>query len=149
MKKLDTPLFNNSCGKIFQDKLVLASANREEEIEFEDIKKIKFGVTTSIKSLMWALLPSSIFVLLYLERNKLDSAMFFLLSFIAIAITTVSLIMADKSYYLLIKLEEGLNIRVRVAVDNKKDAKKFMDIANRKISKSKRVTPLRVVSNAA
>ena len=149
MKKLDTPLFNNSCGKIFQDKLVLASANREEEIEFEDIKKIKFGVTTSIKSLMWALLPSSIFVLLYLERNKLDSAMFFLLSFIAIAITTVSLIMADKSYYLLIKLEEGLNIRVRVAVDNKKDAKKFMDIANRKISKSKRPMPLRVVSNAA
>ena len=126
MKKLETPVFNNSCGKIFNDKIVLASSHREDELAFEDVKKVKFGMTTSLKSLMWALLPSSIFVLLYLERQKLDSSIFFLLSFVAIGISVFSLIMADKSYYILFKTNDDLNVKVKVSVDNKKDAKKFV-----------------------
>lgn len=149
MKKLDTPLFNNSCGKIFNDKIVLASANKEDEIELDEIKRVKFGLTVSVKSLMWALLPSSIFVLLYLERAKLDSIMFFLLSFVAIGITVTAVIMAEKSCYLLIKLHDGINIRVRVAIDNKKDAKKFAEIVNKRISKVRREMPLKVVAKAA
>lgn len=148
MKTLEMPVFNNSCGKIFNDKIVLASAHREDEIDLEDIKKLKFGVTTSLKTIMWTLLPSSIFVLLYMERRMLDSAMFFLLAFVSIAITVVSLVMAEKSYFVLIKMHDGFTVRIRVAVDNKKDAKKFTDMCNKKLAKSKR-EDLRVVRTAA
>lgn len=149
MKKLEMPLFNNSCGKIFHDKIVLASAHREDEIDFEDIKSFRFGMTTSIKSVMWALLPSSIFVLLYMEREKLDAAIFFLLSFVAIAITVVSLVMAEKSYFILIKTNDGFNIRVRVALDNKKDAKKFVEMCTKRKVKNKKAPSLRVVKPEA
>ena len=144
------PLFNNSCGKLFNDKIVLASAHREEEIEFKEIKKIKFGFNISLKSVMWALMPSSIFVLLYLQRAMLDGAMFILLSFVAIGISVFSVVMAEKSYYVLIKLKGGQNVRVRVSVDNKKDAKKFADLAIKTLSRASRSNAgLKVVKEAA
>ncbi|RYJ41593.1 hypothetical protein [Flavobacterium beibuense] len=150
MKKLEMPLFNNSCGKLFNDKIVLASAHREEEIEFKEIKKIKFGFNVSLKSVMWALMPSSIFVLLYLQRAMLDGAMFILLSFVAIGISVFSVVMAEKSYYVLIKLRGGQNVKVRVSVDNKKDAKKFADMAIKRLSRVSGSTGgLKVVKEAA
>ncbi len=144
------PVFNNSCGKIFNDKVILASAHREDELAFEDIKKVKFGINTSIKSIMWALMPSSIFVLLYLERQKLDSAIFFLLSFIAIGISVFSLVMAEKSYYIRFRTKDGYNVKVKVAVDNKKDAKKFAEMCAKRLSRrSAGATGMKVVKDAA
>ena len=149
MNKLETPLFNNSCGKIFKDKIILASKTREDEVEFDDIKKVRFGITTSLKSVMWALLPSSIFVLLYMERKKLDSPIFFLLSFVAIAITVVALVMAEKSYYIHIRMSDGLNLRVRVSPDNKKDAKKFAELCVKTMARAKSTAHLKVVKSEA
>ncbi len=128
----------------------MASAHREDEIALQDIKRVKFGMNTSVKSLMWALMPSSIFVLLYLERQKLDSAIFYLLSFVAIGISVFSMVMAEKSYYVLFKMHDGLNIKVKVAVDNKKDAKKFSDMCTKRLSKSRATASgLKVVKDAA
>lgn len=150
MKNLEMPLFNNSCGKLFNDKIVLASSHKEDEIDLKEVKKIKFGFNVSLKSIMWALMPSSIFVLLYLQRQMLDTSMFFLLSFVAIGISVFSVVMAEKSYYVLIKLRDGENVRVRVSVDNKKDAKKFADMAIKALGRiSRSAAGLKVVKDAA
>jgi hypothetical protein len=45
-------------------------------------------------------------------------------------------------------MHDGFNVRVRVAVDNKKDAKKFVEMCTKKLNKSKRES-LRVVRTAA
>lgn len=150
MKKLEMPLFNNSCGKLFNDKIILASAHRENEIEFKEVKKIKFGMNTDLKSIMWALMPTSIFVLLYMQRNMLDAPMFFLLSFVVIGISVFTVAMSEKSYYVLVKMRDGENLKLRVSSDNKKDAKKFVEMSIKRHSRySRSGSSLKVVKEAA
>ena len=149
MNNLEIPLFNNSCGKIFNDSIILATKNREDKINFNDIKKVKFGITASFKSIIWALLPSSIFVLLYMERKELDSAIFFLLSFVSLAFTILALVMTEKNHYINVKLNEGLNVRINVSADHRKDAKKFVELCRKNMQKAKKAPGLKILKPAA
>lgn len=126
-----SPLFNNSCGKIFNDKVILASPNRESHVKFDSIEKLEFKTRVSFKSLLWVLISSSFFLILYLERN-LDGWLYALISAVALGFTILSLIMVEKNHHIMLQLNDGSRTRINVAKDNKKDAKKFVAIAKKK-----------------
>lgn len=125
------PLFNNSCGKIFSDKVILASPNRENHVKFESIDKLEFKTQVSFKSLLWVLISASFFVLLYLERN-LEGWLYAIIGAVALGFTVLSLIMVEKNHLIMLHLNDGSKTRINVAKDNMKDAKKFVAIAKKK-----------------
>lgn len=122
------PLFNNSCGKIFKDKVILASPNRENHIKFDNINKLEFVTRVNFKSLLWVLISSSFFFILYLERN-LEGWIYFLIFAVALGFTILSLAMVEKNYHILLRLNDGSQKKISVSKDNKKDAKKFVAVA--------------------
>lgn len=122
------PLFNNSCGKIFKDKVILASPNRENHVKFDNIEKLEFVTRVSFKSLLWVLISSSFFFILYLERN-LEGWIYFLIFAVALGFTVLSLAMVEKNYHILLRLNDGSEKKISVSKDNKKDAKKFVSVA--------------------
>jgi len=119
------PLFNNSCGKIFRDRIIFASSNRENKIEADSIERVKFVGRVSLKSLLWVGISSSFFGILYLERN-LDGWMYALISIVALAFTVLSLVMLEMNYHILLQMKDGSEKRITVTKDNKKDARKFV-----------------------
>lgn len=123
-----SPVFNNSCGKIFNDKVILASSHRENHVRFDAIQKLEFVTKIDYKSLLWVLISSSFFLILYLERN-LEAWLFVIIGLVALSFTVLSLIMVEKNYQILVHLNDGSKTRINVAKDNKKDAKKFVAIA--------------------
>jgi len=125
------PLFNNSCGKIFSDKVILASPNRENHVKFESIEKLEFKTQVSFNSLLWVLISSSFFMILYLERN-LDIWLYAIIGAVAFGFTVLSLIMLEKNHHIMLHLNDGSTTKINVAKDNMKDAKKFVDIAKKK-----------------
>ncbi|MNK24473.1 hypothetical protein D3C87_427790 [compost metagenome] len=125
------PLFNNSCGKVFKDKVILASPNRENHIKFDNIKKLEFVTRISFNSLLWVLISCSFFFILYLERN-LEGWIYFLIFAVALGFTILSLVMVEKNYHILLRLNDGSEKKITVSKDNKKDAKKFVAVAMKK-----------------
>ena len=97
------PLFNNSCGKIFNDRIILASPHRENHVKFESVQKFEFVTRISIKSLLWVLISSSFFFILYLERN-LEGWIFSIIALIALGFTILSLVMVEKNYQILVHM---------------------------------------------
>jgi ABC-type lipoprotein release transport system permease subunit len=119
------PLFNNSCGKIFGDKIVLASSNNENQIKSESIARLEFVGRVSLKSLFWVAISSSFFGILYLERN-LDGWMYFLIFILALFFTVLSLIMVERNYHILLLMKDGTKRTISVDKSNKKDARNFV-----------------------
>src|SRR4051812_2561571 len=97
------PLFNNSCGKIFSDKVILASPTRENHVKFESIEKMEFKTQVSFKSLLWVLISSSFFGILYLERN-LEGWLYAIIGMVALGFTVLSLIMVERNYHIMLRL---------------------------------------------
>lgn len=125
------PLFNNSCGKVFKDKVILASPNRENHIKFDAIARLEFVTRVSLKSLLWVFVSSSFFLILYLERN-LEGWLYAMIFLVAIGFTVLSLVMVERNYHILLLMNDGSKKRIVVSKDNKKDAKKFVAVAMKK-----------------
>ena len=119
------PLFNNSCGKIFRDKVIFASSHRENKIKSDSIERVSFVGRVSLKSLLWVGISSSFFGIMYLERN-LDLWMYAIIGIVALAFTILSLAMLEMNYHILLEMKDGSEKRISVTKDNKKDARKFV-----------------------
>lgn len=135
MEKLEVPLYFNSCGKIFDDKVIFASAYKENIFYVNDIAKVSMKTRFGFKSLISMLLPFGLLGILYLEKN-LD----FFVQAITVVIMLIFLVVAfvntEAKYYIILHLKSTKNVKIKISKSNKKDAGKFVKRAQEHIDTS-------------
>lgn len=119
------PLYFNSCGKIFDDKVIFASAYKENIFYVNDIAKVSMKTRLGFKSVLSLFLPFGLLGILYLE-NSLD----FFVQAITVALMLIFLVVAfintEAKYYIILHLKNTRNVKIKISKSNKKDAGKFV-----------------------
>ncbi len=141
MEKLEVPLYFNSCGKIFEDRLIFASAYKENIFDVSDIGKVSMRKKLGFKSVLSLLLPFGLVGILYLERD-LD----FIVQAITVVLTLIFFIVAfvntEMKYYIILQLKSTKNVKIRISKSNKKDAGKFVEKAKSVIENAEMHQPV-------
>ena len=135
MTTLELPQFSNSCGKVFADKIILASANKESEVPLKDIKKASFTSRPHNKSLFFIALPAMLFVFPFFSGEE-DTFINIVFIALGILLMVVSITQANRKHTLNVKLASGSTIGINVWEGNLKDAKKFTSMVNSKLTKT-------------
>jgi len=120
----DSPIFANTCGKLFKDTVVFASPSKETVLPVNTIKKIAFrkGVTTG--SLLFMALPFGFFALAdYLDEGVFLSALLYIVGLITLV---TAVFKADMRYSIHIFMTDNTSRKINVWKGNKKDASKFV-----------------------
>jgi len=134
MQSLNSPVFSNTCGKIYPEKIVLASAYKETAYPISNIKKLTFRRSFETTSFLFMLLPCALFILpSFLTTEEVFSKYF--LYAVGTIMLVLSIVMGKKKYSLNMYLADGSQRTVRVWEENTKEAKKFIAQANAVVSR--------------
>jgi len=135
MKNLNLPLFGNTCGKLYDEYIVLASANRERTLPLNSVKKVTFTKSIAISSLLFMLLPGVLFILPYFLSSE-DAFIKVLLYAIGSIIIAFSIFKAEQKYAVKVYTKNGSVLTVKLIKENMHDAKKFVSAAATLIAKN-------------
>ena len=130
------PIFANSSGKIFADRIVFASSNKESGYALNTINKVTFKKRIKKGSIAFSFLPGILLFVPYFSGNDdtFIKALFIGVGLVGLA---VSLAMAKVSYIMKIEMASGRKKAITVWEGNKKDAQKFTEKVNTLILKYK------------
>jgi hypothetical protein len=134
MNTLDTPQFSNSCGKLFADKIIFASSDKETEIDLQNVKNAAFTSRPKFQSLVFMLLPLLLFAFPIFIH---DAELFLKILFFGVGLLflIVSVIKAQKNYTLSLYLKDGTSISINVWEGNRREAQKFADMIRAKLAR--------------
>lgn len=129
MKSTDTALFTNSCGRIFADRIQLASYKGEATVQVREISHLKFKTSITRNGFLFSLLPSILIGIAVVINpvNVTERALFFLAGIIGIA---ALLYMAERKHIIRITYKRGAPRDISVLSANVKEAKKYVAAAN-------------------
>lgn len=127
MTNLEMPIFSNTCGKLFTDKVIFASALRETEIDTREIKNISFAGSVKTSSLLFLAVPAMLVFIPYFFFHESDVFLKFLVTVLGVAFFTIAVIKAQKSYRLKVNLKNGETITWNVWQGNMREANKFVE----------------------
>lgn len=122
------PIYANSCGKIFGDRIIFASPNRETVYDLDTIKKISFKKRYETGSIVFTFLPGILLFVPYFSgaEDTFIKVMFISVGLIGLA---VSIAKAKAKYTVDVKTDKG-GVAISVWEGNKNDARKFVEKAN-------------------
>lgn len=129
MENLEIPLYSNSCGKIFNDRLIFASAYKENVYYTKDISHVKTRSKFGLKSVATILLPFSLLLIPYFDNN-LPVFMEVVIVAMMVLFFVIALIKTDAKYYIILHLKNGQAVKIRISKNNKKEAYKFLNAIN-------------------
>lgn len=134
MTTTDNIKFSNSCGKIFADEIILATAHKESVVAIKDIKKVSFTSRPKPQSLLFVALPAILFVFPFFN-NTTDTFMNVVFIGLGILLMGISLYNMNKQHTLTVKLATGSSIAINVLPHNIKEAKKFAGMVRAKMAR--------------
>ncbi|MES2487805.1 MAG: hypothetical protein V4581_17895 [Bacteroidota bacterium] len=126
MTELEIPQFSNSCGKLFADKIILASSNKESLIDLNTVRNVSFTSRPAPKSLFFIALPLPLFFMPSL-LNENDFFVKVMFVTVGLLLLLVSVWQVNKNYTLSLKLKDGSSTSINVWEGNRKEAQKFAD----------------------
>ncbi len=135
----DNPIFSNTCGKLFDDKVIFAFDNGEKEIPLSKIKVAAFLGRITNRFLLLIILPLPAYGLLDYINNF--NGVFRIAGYgFAAFMSAMAFYFAKKKYHIVLDMVSGGKFTIRVSENNKKDASKFIDklkinLDNKKIPK--------------
>jgi len=120
----DTPIFSNTCGMIFNDRVVFAFDNGEKQIAIPKIKAADFRSKVTPKSIVLVLLPLAIVTLMDFRGNfhNFHRAAGY---GVAIALALLAIYNIERKYRITIETDKGL-LSITVSKNNRKDARNFV-----------------------
>lgn len=139
MKDLHLPVFSNTCGKLYNDYIVLASSNNERTLPLTSVKKIKFRQSIGLSSFAFMLLP---FALLFVPNFINDADDIFLkviLYGLGILSLVAGILMAERVYTVKIYTVNNAVLKIKLIEENKRDAKKFVAETRKLLAISKAI----------
>lgn len=120
MNDNDLPLFSNTCGKVYIDRIVFASALKETTITPQSLKKVTFSRSIAISSIVIMVLSCILFTSpLYLPQAEI----FFI---IGLMFLILSIAKAKKIYSITLYMKDGSTRTIKVWEGNRNDASKFV-----------------------
>lgn len=122
-------IFSNSCGKLYPDKIVLASANKETSYPLQSVSKLTFSKSFETTSFLFMLLPCTLFIFPRFLNSDESFIKFFLYG-IGLSMLILSIVKGKRKYLLSMYLTNGTKRSVRVWEGNTKEAQKFINQAN-------------------
>jgi hypothetical protein len=136
MKNSHLPVFGNTCGKLYEDYILLASENRERTLPLNSVKKITFSKSIALGSLLFMLLPCVLFVMPQF-LNADDIVAKILMYGVGIVFLAVSIVKAEKKYAVKLYTKSGTVLKVRLIKENMRDAQKFVLETTKLLHKNK------------
>ena len=114
------PLFSNTCGKLYIDRIVFASALKETSVTPQNLKNVTFNRGITISSIVIIVLSCILFTSpLYLPQAEI----FFV---IGLAFLAISIAKAKRTYSITLYMKDGTIRTISVWEGNRKDASKFV-----------------------
>jgi hypothetical protein len=134
MNPLETPLFSNSCGKLFSDKILLATSNNESVYQLQNVHNIAFKTRPQIKSLLFLVFPALLFSfpLFIHDAAFFLKAVFFVVGILFAILTLTNL---QKNYTLTLYLKDKTSRSITVWEGNRKEAQKFAEKVKAKLAR--------------
>ncbi|MES2487806.1 MAG: hypothetical protein V4581_17900 [Bacteroidota bacterium] len=126
MNNLETPQFSNSCGKLFPDRVLLATSSREAEFELNKVSNVSFKGRPQIKSLLFLAFPIILFILPLFVHNA-DVFIKVVFAVIGILFLIITLFNIQKKYTLTLYLKDNTRRSIDVWQGNRKEAEKFAE----------------------
>jgi hypothetical protein len=139
MKSTDTPLFTNSCGRIFPEKIQLASYKGEATIKIKEISSLSFKTRITRNGFLFSLLPSIFVGISFFTQSAAEK-----MSFLAAGILGIALLLykAERKHILRVYFKRGRHRDISVWSANIKEARKYVNEANKVVASSlKKETP--------
>jgi hypothetical protein len=139
MKSTDTALFTNSCGRIFPDKIQLASYKGEATVRIKEISSLSFKTRITRNGLLFAVLPSIFIGISFFAQSATEKK-----CFLAAGILGMLLLLykAERKHILRVYFKKGSHRDISVWSANIKEAKKYVTEANKVVAASaKKETP--------
>lgn len=134
MNTTNTPLlFSNSCGKLFTDYVVFATAYKETEIKLTDVKNISFSWYFSRSGLAFIFLPLPLLVMAFYFPES-DSGLKISTGFLGLLFMALSAINARRHFVLKLMLKSGKVLQWNVWQGNRKDTRKFIKHLNKQLA---------------
>lgn len=130
----DTPIFSNTCGILFNDKVIFGFVNGDKEISLSKISHAQFREKITIAFWLLIVLPLPLYAALdymYNYNGLLRLAGYCL----AGCVSSLAYYYAKKKYLIVIEMVNSSRFVIRVSEDNKKDASKFINNLNKAIEK--------------
>ncbi len=132
MNDSELPLFSNTCGKLFQDKVIFASAVRETEVKADDIKDVQLAMSISAQSLLFLLVPLPLFVMPFFLQPT-EGALKVCIAAIGCIMMAMAVYKARKEYKLRLYLKNGMLIEWYVWRGNYTEAHNFVQKVRRRL----------------
>lgn len=142
------PVFGNTCGKIYRDRIVLATSNKESGFPFHEIKNLTFKQKFDPRGLLFACLPGAILAFPFVFKNE-DTAIRIAAGVLGFLGVALCIFKAQKRYTLHMEMNSGKMIKVNVWHGNKKEAEKFVGKALPLILKAKKAPEAGYTINTA
>ena len=139
MKSTDTPLFTNSCGRIFPEKIQLASYKGEATIKIKEISSLSFKTRITRNGFLFSLLPSIFVGISFFTQSAAEK-----MSFLAAGILGIALLLykSERKHILRVYFKRGRHRDISVWSANIKEARKYVNEANKVVASSlKKETP--------
>lgn len=130
------PLFGNTCGKIYNEYILLASENNERTLPLSSVKKITFSKRISLNSLLFTFLPAVLLVVPQFMESE-DVFIKIVLYVLGILFLAISVYKAEMISKVNIFTTNGSVLKINVIKDNRREAKKFVAEATKLIVASK------------
>lgn len=101
-------------------------------IDFDEVRKLGFVSRISLRSMLWVLIFFLFFLDFCLSRNP-ENWFFSSIAAMSVGLGILALIIADRKYYLVLYMKDGIKTKVEIAKDNKAAAEAFVASVNSRV----------------
>lgn len=133
MKSTSTPLFTNSCGRVFANHIQLSSYRGETTVKVADIAAVSFKRIISRKGILLALLPSVLIVVSFFvnQQNPGEKYTFLIAGIMGMVVLFAT---AERKQYVHINFHKKPSKNISVKSHSIKEAKRYVSEASKVIN---------------
>lgn len=126
MDDTELPLFYNTCGKVFTNRIVFASVVRETEVNPCDIKNVQIIFTVSLQSIALIVVPTPLLIMPFFLHPS-EKGLKLCIGVMGLLLIALAIAKTRKDYCLKLHLKDGRVITWHFWKNNLSDAQKFIE----------------------
>lgn len=128
-----TPLLQNSCGKIYNDKIILSAGSKEYEVFSDSIFRLKTCIEITVRALIFILLPLGLSAFIYFTGG-FTSSLHFIIILIAITSSLLTIWFTETRRYMLLITKDGRRRKIPLDKNKTEEAKRFITLFKKKFN---------------
>ncbi|KOS06791.1 hypothetical protein AM493_12730 [Flavobacterium akiainvivens] len=123
----DTPLFGNTCGKLYRDRFMVVARGKNYYKQIETVRNIKFVARPTLKGLFFLFLPAILFLFPFLMH---DPGLIVIICVLvpATILAVLSIVKMDKHYSIVVFLKDGTPKSYTIWSGNIVEAKRLVKV---------------------